>query len=209
WYIRESFASVEDDVVIVRFTAQGGGKINTALTLRRQQDADVMPHPTDATSLLLKGRLPIKDNWGNPRGLRFAAQVKAVATGGSVALHDHTLVVEEADTLTLYIAGATNHPGLSNLDETVFDFPGRPEHACQTAIAQAMRRRYDVAKATHIHEHQAYYNRMQLTLGAPNERLLPLTTNELLEEARQTGTPHPQLVETFFQYGRYLLISSS
>src|SRR5690606_28661973 len=113
------------------------------------------------------------------------------------------------DTLTLYIAGATNHPGLGNLDETVLDFPGLPEDACAAMIARAIRRPYDVAKAAHINEHQGYYNRVKLTLGAPDEKALQLATDELLEEARNTGRPHPHLVETFFQYGRYLLISSS
>lgn len=209
WYTRESFASTEDDVIIVRFTANGGGKISSSLTLRRQQDAEVMPHPSDATSLLLKGRLPVKDKDGNNRGIRFAAQVKAVAKGGSVGFHENILTVNNADTLTLYIAGATNHPGLANLDETVFDFPGLPEDACAATIARAMHRPYDAAKAAHINEHQAYYNRVQFTLGKPDRKAKELATDELLEEARSTGMPHPQLVETFFQYGRYLLIASS
>ena len=209
WYTRESFAAAEDDVIVVRFTASDGGKISSSFALRRQQDAEAMPHPTDKTSLLLKGRLPVKDNDGNSRGIRFAAQVKAVAKGGKIGFRENILTVANADTLTLYIAGATNHPGIANLDETVFDFPGLPEDACAATIAKAMQRSYDSAKAVHINEHQAYYNRVQLTLGAPDEKAIQLATDELLEEARDTGRPHPCLVETFFQYGRYLLISSS
>lgn len=210
WYTRESFASTEDDVIIVRFTADGAGKISSSFTLRRQQDAEVMPHPTDKSSLILKGRLPIKDAQGNTRGLRFAAQVKAVAVGGELQLNNDVLSVAGADTLTLYIAGATNYPGLRHLDEKVLDFPGRPEDTCATRIARAMLRSYDVAKTAHVNEHQAYYNRVQLALGtsqtAEAERL---ATDELLEEAKKTGELPPRLVETFFQYGRYLLISSS
>src|SRR5690606_14557133 len=73
WYTRETFAAAEDDVIIVRFTASGEGKVTSSFTLRRQQDAEVMPHPTDKSSLLLEGRLPVKDTQGNVRGLRFAA----------------------------------------------------------------------------------------------------------------------------------------
>src|SRR5690606_23987238 len=103
---------------------------------------EVLPHPTDALSLLLKGRLPVKDNEGNKRGLRFAAQVKAVVKGGKVAFREHHLAVDNADTLTLYIAGATNHPGLAGLDDTVLDFPGSPEDTCAAMITRAMRRPY-------------------------------------------------------------------
>lgn len=211
WYTRETFASTEDDVIIIRFTASEGGKITSSFTLRRQQDADVMPHPTDKSSLLLKGRLPIKDARGNTRGIRFATQVKAVAAGGKLQFNNDVLSVADADTLTLYIAGATNYPGLAHLDENMFDYPGLPEDTCAVRIAQAMRRSYEAAKATHIQEHQTYYNRVQLALNAPNgdTEAQQLTTDELLARARKTGQPDPSLVETFFQYGRYLLISSS
>ncbi|WP_177180964.1 glycosyl hydrolase family 95 catalytic domain-containing protein [Parapedobacter koreensis] len=209
WYTRESFASSEHNAIIVRFTASDGGKISNSFTLRRQQDTETMPHPTDASSLLLKGRLPIKDGDGNARGLRFATQIKAVTTGGHVQVHNHVLSVEGADTLTLYIAGATNYPGLEHISDGMLDFPGIPEESCANIIAHAMGQSYEAVKAAHIREHQHYYNRVQFELGAQDEKARELATDELLEDARKAGQPHPSLVETFFQYGRYLLIASS
>jgi len=209
WYTREAFASVGSDVIIVRFTADQRGKISGSFALRRQQDAEAMPHATDATSLLLKGRLPVKDKDGNPRGLRFAAQVKAVASGGKIGFRGNILSVEDADTLTLYIAGATNYPGLQHINDGMIEFPGVPEETCAAAIAAALHQPYAIAKAAHVREHQRYYSRVQLELGTPDEEIRQLTTAELLEHARQAGQPHPSLVETFFQYGRYLLIASS
>ena len=210
WYTRETFAAKGEDVIVVRFTARGKGKINSSFTLRRQQDAEVMPHPSDPSSLLLKGRISVRDSLGNARGLRFATQVKAVATGGSLHWDSHILSVADADTLTLYIAGATNYPGFAHLDETVLDFPGRPEDTCAARIARAMECPYDEIRQAHIHEHQAYYQRVQLALdntgGTDTQHL---ATDELLEVAKKTGELPPRLVETFFQYGRYLLISSS
>ncbi|SKB28046.1 alpha-L-fucosidase 2 [Parapedobacter luteus] len=209
WYTRESFASAELNAIIVRFTASGGGKISNSFTLRRQQDAETTPHPTDAASLLLKGRLPVKDSDGNARGLRFAAQVKAVVSGGHTRFHDHVLSVEGADTLTLYIAGATNYPGLEHVYDGGLDFPGIPEDTCAAIISNATRQSYEAVKAAHIREHQRYYSRVELELGAQDGKNWHLATDELLEEARTTGQPDPLLVETFFQYGRYLLIASS
>lgn len=211
WYTRENFASTEGDVIIVRFTASEGGKITNSFTLRRQQDAEAMPHPTDKSSLLLKGRLPVKDAQGKARGLRFAAQVKAVAVGGKLQINNDVLSVADADTLTLYIAGATNYPGLAHLDPNIPDYPGLPEDACADRIAQALQLPYEAAKASHLKEHQAYYSRVQLALDTRDGggEATQLATDELLEYARATGQPHPSLVETFFQYGRYLLISSS
>ncbi len=209
WYTRESFASAEHNAIIVRFTADRGGKISGLFTLRRQQDAETTPHPTDTASLLLSGRLPIKDSEGNARGLRFAAQMKAVAAGGQTRFHNHILSVEDADTLTLYIAGTTNYPGLERIHDGTLDFPGIPEEACAAIIKNALRHSYDAVKSAHVREHQNYYNRVQLELATSDEKGQKLATDELLDDAKQTGAPHPSLVETFFQYGRYLLIASS
>ncbi len=211
WYTRESFAAAEADVIVVRFTTEPGGKINSSFALRRQQDAEAMPHPTDRSSLLLKGRLPVKDAQGNARGLRFATQLKAVAAGGELQFNGDVLSAIDADTLTLYIAGATNYPGLAHISENLLDFTGVPEDTCAARIARAMDQPYELVKAAHIREHQSYYNRVELLLGTPSggEKTKKLATDELLEAARTTGQLPPDLVETFFQYGRYLLISSS
>src|SRR5690606_16064828 len=177
-------------------------------TLRRQQDADVMPHPTDPQSLLLKGRLPIKDADGKDRGLRFAAQLKAATAGGRVAFHNDVMAVTDADTLTLYIAGATNYPGLQQVYDT-HDFFGIPEDSCAAAIAKAVRQPYETVKAAQAREHQRYYGRVALELGVEDEKGKNLATDELLEDAAKTAELHPALVETYFQYGRYLLSARS
>ncbi|WP_353125591.1 glycosyl hydrolase family 95 catalytic domain-containing protein [Parapedobacter pyrenivorans] len=208
WYTRETFASADHQAIIVRFTADKGGKITGSFTLRRQQDAVVEQHPTDAQSLLLKGRLPVKDADGNARGIRFAAQLKAVTAGGRVAFHDDVMAVTDADTLTLYIAGATNHPGLDHIS-AIHDFSGVPEDSCAATIARAMRQPYEAVKTAQIREHQQYYGRTALELAVSDEKGKTMATDELLDDARKTGQLHPSLVETYFQYGRYLLIASS
>ncbi len=207
-YSRETWASADHDAIIVRFVAGNGGKIAGSFALRRQQDAESAPHPTDGQSLLLKGRLPVKDAEGNARGIRFAAQVKAVANGGRIAFHDNLMTVVDADTLTLYIAGATDYPGLAQAYGTHRYF-GAPEDSCAAAIAQAMSGPYQAVKAAHLREHGRYYGRTTLSLPVADGKANQLATDELLEDARKTGRLHPALVETYFQFGRYLLIASS
>ena len=93
-YTRESFASLTDKVIVVRFTANKKKKINFELTLKRERDAVCTADPSDAASLILNGRLPIKDKQGNPRGIKFAARVKAIANGGSVTVDGKVLTVK-------------------------------------------------------------------------------------------------------------------
>ncbi len=202
-YMRESFASAVDGVIVVRFTSSNGGLINTSITMQRQQDAECVKHPTEANTLLLKGRLPIKDKEGNARGLSIAAQVKAVADGGTVTFNNGIMTIVNAKSLTLFIAGATDYPGLDNLEQTVFS--GNPEQTCLNSIRKASSKSYNDLKKEHIAEHQNYFNRLSLDLGSVS----PLPTDEQLAEAKASGQPNSNLVETFFQYGRYLLMGSS
>ena len=202
-YIRENFVSAADRVMVVRFTSTNGGKISASFTLRRQQDAECERHPSETNTLLLKGRLPVKDKEGNARGISFAAQVKAVAYGGTTDFNGNIMSVTDADSLTLYIAGSTDYPGLDNLRQTAF--AGNPEQACLEAINKASAKPYDRLRSAHIAEYQDYFNRVTLDLGPES----PLPTDEQLIEAKNTGQPNANLVETYFQFGRYLLIASS
>jgi len=208
-YARESFASPADGIIVVRFTADKENKISFSLTLKREQDAVCLADPVDPLSLILRGQLPIKDAQGIPRGLRFAAQVKAVATGGKVTVSDGILVVKNATSVILYIAGSTNYPGLKNIASGIYTSSANPEQICAETIEKATAKSYARLKADHIAAHQRLFNRMDLQLGIVNDSLVSLPTNERLKRAKDRGCPDAGLVATYFQYGRYLIISSS
>jgi alpha-L-fucosidase 2 len=208
-YRREIFASPADGVIVVRFTADKKNKISFALTLKREQDAECLADPVDPQSLILRGQLPIKDSQGKPRGLRFAAQVKAVATGGKVAVSHGLLVVNNATSVILYIVGATNYPGLKNIASGIYTSSADPEQLCAEAIEKVTAKSYARLKADHIAAHQRLFSRVELKLGAVPDSILSLPTNKRLDRARNTGYPDAGLVETYFQFGRYLLISCS
>jgi alpha-L-fucosidase 2 len=209
-YTREYFASAVDRVIVMHVTASREKSINLNLTLRREQDAACQADPSDPSSLLLTGRVATKDGEGRPRGVRFAARVKAVARGGSVRVEGGAsprLAVRDADTLTLYITGATDYPGLKNLAAGITAPAEDPARQCATTIAALSGASYERVKAAHVADHQSYFNRVALTLDDTPGQALP--TDERLALARQTGAPDLGLVETYFQFGRYLLIASS
>ncbi|MDR1583577.1 MAG: glycoside hydrolase family 95 protein [Prevotellaceae bacterium] len=212
-YTREYFASAVDNVIIVRISADQKGKINLNLTLRRAQDAECVSISSDPASLLLKGKISSEDE--NAKRISFAAQVKAVAENGSVRfVHDsgndiNLLTVKDADVLTLYIAGATNYPGMENLAKGITTFSENPVDKCAATIAKALIKPYLLAKKEHIADHGKYFDRVDLNLGDVAIDIENLPTSERLERARTTGKPDLGLVATYFQFGRYLLISSS
>jgi alpha-L-fucosidase 2 len=208
-YTRESFASPVDGVIVVRLASSKRGSINFSLILKREKNAECLAHPSDKESLVLRDQLPIKDPQGNPRGIRFASQVKAVAQGGKVTVTNGILTVENANTVILYIAGATNYPGLAQLAAGVTTSTADPEQLCTKMIEKATSKSYAKLKSDHITAHQILYNRVDLNLGQVSDSISSLPTNKRLELAKKTGHPDAGLVETYFQFGRYLLISSS
>lgn len=211
-YTREYFASAPDNVIVVRITSDQNNKVNFSLTLKREQDA--ITEKLGEDGLILKGRISIKDNEGNPRGLSFAAQVKAIASSGNVRIDELTdnkplLVVENADTVTLYITGATNYPGMGNLAKGNLEFSEDPVKKCIETISSSLNKSFEQIRAEHIADYKKYFDRMDLDLGEVEKDIEILPTNERLLLARETGTPDAGLIATYFQFGRYLLISSS
>ena len=216
-YTRECFASAPGNVIVVKITADKAKKINLNLALRRDRDAACRTIPSDPNSLMLAGRIRTRSRDANQRvGISFAAQVKAIADNGTVKVehdnfsHQDILTIQDADALTLYITGATDYPGLKNLAKGIAASSSEnPEKQCGETIAKALQKTYQQLKAEHIADYQSYFNRVDLNLGKVPAEIEALPTDKRLALARKTGAPDLGLVETYFQFGRYLLISCS
>lgn len=208
-FTREAFTTPVDGLLIVHFQASKKGQINFALTLKRHQDATCRVSANDLKALVLSGRLPIKDKKGTPKGINFAASVKAIAKGGQVITENGILRVSGADEVTLFVAGATNYPGLKNISADINTVKIDPEKICFEQITKAVSKNYTQLKSAQVKEHQRLFNRVDIELGKLTPEILLLPTDKRLDLAKASGKADQGLVETFFQYGRYLLICSS
>jgi len=217
-YKREHFVSAVDNVIVVRITADRQNKINLSLAMRRERDAKVKIIGTDA--LLLSGKISSRErNRPNnqnqsPEYVSFASRVQAVAEDGKVAIiynniEEPILTVEKANVLTLYISGATNYPGMDNIINGQSAPTGNPEEKCASDIQNALNKPYEAMKTAHIDNHQQYFNRVSLDIETQQTAASSLPTDERIALARKNETPDLGLVENYFQFGRYLLISSS
>ena len=191
---RDVFASHPDNVIVVRLASDKPGMLNFNLTLRRQQDAKSFVDPTDANRLILRGRIDCKDDkTGAPVGMRFECQVQAIASGGTVTNNDGKIAVRNADSVTLLIAGATDYRG------------GDPEQLCRTTLAAAAKP-YDQLLAAHLSDFQSLFDRVKLEIESPS--MIDHPTDARLQLLKKGGSDLG-LAVTYFQYGRYLLISCS
>jgi alpha-L-fucosidase 2 len=215
---REFFSSPVDQVIVVRLTADKPGQISFTAGMTTPQKASVTNEVVN--ELVMSG---INGEASGISGaLKFQARVRVVARGGTVLgnlnmkpltmseggfypgvlpypnISLNSITVSGADSATLYIAAATSY-------KNYHDVSGNPETATGHQIADATIKPYDKLLADHIAAHQQLFRRVELNLGETDAMNLP--TDERIRNFK-TGND-PQLAALYFQFARYLLISSS
>jgi alpha-L-fucosidase 2 len=191
---RVVFASFPDQVIIVRLTADKPGKINFTATMNSPEKVVVSTQRKD--ELELDGKTT--DHEGIEGKVKFSSLVKIVNSGGEVTSNDTSISVTGADTATIYISIATN---FINYHELGADQLKRAEDY----LYGALKKNYAEALRDHIAYYQKFFNRVKLNLGITDSIKNP--TDVRISEFDQGNDP--QLVSLYFQFGRYLLISSS
>ena len=196
-FIREHFISAPDDLFVIRITSNKKGKISLVISITRQQDAQSLAVGNNI--LVLRGQIMNKPN--RP-GMRFEARLNAVTRGGKITAEKNTLQVENADSLTIILTGATDY----ELAKMNFNPDIDPGEICRNILKKASEESYESLKRRHTAEHRSMFNRVSIKLGKDPQPDLP--TNERLKAVIK-GKEDLQLIEQYFQFGRYLLMSSS
>lgn len=203
-YVREVLVSPVDQVIVVRLTSDKPGTISFAAQLRGYRNTAHSNYATDyfrmdsdgGDGLRLSGKSA--DYMGVEGKLRYQVRLRALPTGGSVQTTDDELIVRDADSVTLLISAATNFVNYK-------DVSGDPNARVEAAMKAAAAKSFDLLKSAHVKEHQRLFRRVDLNLTATPNSQLP--TDERLKSFN--GSNDPALAALLFQFGRYLLISSS
>ncbi len=186
-YKREVFASAPNQIIVVKLTASEKGKLNFSTWLDRPGEAEQIS--VGENQILMTGFAQHKG-----KGTKFASVFSVDAIGGKVSSTKTNLVVENADEVEIHIAART-------------DFWGKDEVEISTAdIKNVNEISYEELKSNHIAEYQTLFNRVNLELNASDTLNLP--TDKRLVRIKN-GEADSHFTELYFQYGRYLLISSS
>jgi alpha-L-fucosidase 2 len=187
-YHRECFVSAPAQVLVLRLTASVPASLSVKASLSRPERSKTSTVQQDLT---LQGQL---NNGTDGQGMVFLARLGVETEGGLVSIGDNTIRVKEADSITFFLAAGTSF--------LAPDFSGRVEHELRSARRQT----YSALKAAHVRDHRSFYDRSGLTLPGICNSTLP--TSERLSRSA-SGTVDPALAALFFNFGRYLLISSS
>lgn len=221
-FSREFFASNPDQIIVVKIYASKPG----SLSFKASFDSELHHHSETnpkGNQILMKGscrpkRLPVNLKksinatnipYDDHKGLQFASILEVrVSNGGSVSsLGGKKLSVEKVDWAVLLLTASSNFDGPFTMP---VDSKRDPAKECVNRISSVQKYSYSDLYARHLGDYQKLFNRVSLQLSGSSANKTVQQAVSTAERVRSFKTDQdPSLVELLFQYGRYLLISSS
>ncbi|MDP4275397.1 MAG: glycoside hydrolase family 95 protein [Bacteroidota bacterium] len=199
-YSTEVFSSYPDQVIVAKISADKPGSISFSAAMDRPKArggaSTCKVKSAGSDELVLTGIT--SDQETVKGGVQFEAKVKIITNGGTKSVTDSTLSVSNADGAVIYISIATNFKNYN-------DISANPDDRVNAYLQTALKKSYNQILKDHISDYQSYFNRVKLDLGVTDAAKEP--TDVRLEKFAKSDDP--QFVALYFQFGRYLLISSS
>jgi alpha-L-fucosidase 2 len=192
-YTREYFSSAPDQVLVMKISSSKKRSLKLGIRLTRPKDETTAASNDQITmsGQVTAGGVDMKDL--NP-GVKYFTALKVKTDEGTVSSSGDSLIVEGATNVYLFIVASTNYRGEA------------PEQKTLSTLNAATGKNYETLKADHIADYQKYYNRVKLDLGGEDNPLMP---TDMQLDLIKAGEINNNLIETYFNFGRYLLISSS
>ena len=193
---REAFTSLADNAAFVRLTASEPGQVSFSARFTS---------PMQKYDVRREGRTLVittygSDHEGIPGAIVAETRLEIDADGGRLSAAGDSLSLTGADAATLYITSATNFVNYH-------DVSASPTRRAKSLLAAARKRPYAEARCAHIDRYRSQFARTDLSLGASPDSVRALPTDLRIRKFAETRDP--ELTTLLFQFGRYLLISSS
>lgn len=191
-YTRTIFTSLVDNALIIRIEADKPGAVN--FTTRYSTPYKEYEIKKNGKNLLLSGHGSAHE--GIPGAIRFETRTQIKAEKGKVNVTNDCIEVKGADAAVIYVTAATNFVNYK-------DVSANETRRATEFLAKAMKRPYAQALTAHEEAYQKLFGRVSLNIGPSSQEETSYRIKHF-NERKDLG-----LVALMFQFGRYLLISSS
>ena len=211
-YTREYFISNPDKIMVIRLTSSKKGSLNFDVKFESPLKNKIY---AVGKMLTAKGYAPVQAKpsyvgnvsdavvFDETRGTRFSSLMQIQSTDGAVKVTDSTLVLRNGTEAIVLVSVATSFNGFNKNPATEGLNDAR---IANDQMEEALPKQFFELKNAHLQDYQRFFNRVSLNLGASTAPNLP--TDERLRRYAE-GKEDKTLETLYFQYGRYLLISSS
>ncbi len=186
---REVFSSPLEQVIVLHLDSEKSGGISCDLKLTRPENYETsIKNPA---LMVMHGQA---DRGKKTEGVQFETQARVIPSGGEVNTYEESLQIQNADSVLILLSAATTYKNEN------------PTQMCRKTLENASKKTYEQLKEEHIQEHRRLFRRLALHLG--ENQHAERTTDQRLQRLKN-GETDPQFIELYYQFGRYLLISSS
>ncbi|MEO7765994.1 MAG: glycoside hydrolase family 95 protein, partial [Ferruginibacter sp.] len=221
-FTRQVFSSFPDQVIVIRLTASKPKQLNCIISTKsllhfqhtvKGNNELVMNGKAPAhidPSYYNKNKIPViwDDTTGNNcRGMRYELIVKALNKDGTIASDTSGLKISNATEVILFLSAATSFNGFDKCP----DEEGKDEDKLARGyLDKAIKKSYPILLGSHVADYQEYYNRVSFKLKdtSGNNKNVTLPSDKRLQNYSE-NVYDPGVELLYFNYGRYLLISSS
>ncbi len=197
-FYREAFVSARDEVFVLRLSASEPGALSFDVRLDRRERATTVSDGVNG--LLMSGKLA--DGKGGDN-VGFASGVRVLNNGGTAESRDGVVAVRDANDVVLLVSGATDIKSFA--DRRVDDAIA----AARADVASALAKSFAMLRGRHIAHYRGYFDRVALHLPGSGAESVNAPTTAARLVAQAAGANDPGLAQLYFDFGRYLLISSS
>lgn len=192
-YQTEAFASYPDQVMVFKYSCGKNGSLSGSITMQSAQGANTIGNNSN---LSFEGVMPNQ--------LKYVAKLIAVNTGGTVKAIQNKLVFKKCSSLILYLSCRTNYKPDFNSNWR----GAEPMPSIEHDLSNAIQKGYNNVLKGHISDIEKLTLAATIDIGCSDDSIISLPTDVRLKKYA-AGGEDPDLEEMMFQYGRYLLISSS
>ncbi|MBD3183335.1 glycoside hydrolase family 95 protein, partial [Candidatus Poribacteria bacterium] len=210
-YIRESFISSKYDAMFFHFRSPDADKMEASVRFEREKD--IKQFVNENNVLCIDGQIyDDEDGYDANKGgsgeggyhMKFAARIAVKSDKGEVLVEGDKLRVKDAKAFTVIVSAATDY----NPEKLDFDRDIDAKEAAYSILREAMEESYKKIRKDHIENHSGQYNRVDFHISDMETDTIP--TDERINRLRENEESSDNyLTQVFFQYGRYLLMSSS
>ncbi len=203
-YYREVFASVPDQVIIVRLSCDKENGLSFKAQLRGVRNMTHSNYATDYfrmdgiedDGLVVNGKSA--DYMGVEGKLRYLVRLKAINEGGIIKVEGTDMIIENADAVTLCIVAATNFVNYR-------DVSADPELRVNNYLDSIEGKSYEQLRSSAVEDYKSLFDRVRLELPVTVNSYLP--TDKRMNAFKDNSDPN--LAALAYNFGRYVLISSS
>jgi alpha-L-fucosidase 2 len=211
---RTAFASAPDQAIVLRISASKPGQLNVvvwmdgalAKTTRTEGGNRLLLNGKAAKHIAGAGHsgseIPVVFSETPGEGMYYAALLQANLEGGQISADGNRLHIHGATACTLVLTAATGYRGFQQIPDTP---QAQVSESARKQLDAALKRSYSTLLQRHESDYRQRFERVSLNLGHSDAASQP--TDQRLKNF--AAAPDPSLLALYFQYGRYLLISSS